>query len=128
VLIVDDEPALADIACRMLRFLGYSVEARMSSIEALELFRAQPERFDAVVTDMTMPQLTGLNLAREILAIRPDVPIILCTGFSEQANKAQAHTNGIRAFLFKPLVISDLANELRCALDGPKPEHPRQVS
>ena len=122
VLIVDDEPALADIAGRMLSFLGYSVESRTSSIEALELFRTHPERFDAVVTDMTMPQLTGLNLAREIMAIRPELPIILCTGFSEQAEEARAHAAGIRSFLFKPLVIAELANSLRSVLDETRPK------
>jgi CheY-like chemotaxis protein len=119
VLIVDDDPALADISGRMLVFLGYSVNIRTSPIEALELFRADPNRFDAVVTDMTMPQLTGLNLAREILAVRSGVPIILCTGFSEQAEEAKAHATGIRAFLFKPLVIAELANSLRSVLDEP---------
>ena len=85
--------------------------------ELLELFRADPERFDAIITDMTMPHLTGLNLAREILAIRPTLPIILCTGFSEQADEAKSHSAGVRSFLFKPLVISELANALRKALD-----------
>ena len=117
VLMVDDEPELADLGKRMLEHLGYRVDVRTSPLEALELFRADPERFDAIITDMTMPHLTGLNLAREILAIRPTLPIILCTGFSEQADEAKSHSAGVRSFLFKPLVISELANALRKALD-----------
>jgi CheY-like chemotaxis protein len=123
VLMVDDEPALADLGKRMLEFLGYRVEVRTSSVEALEFFRADPERFDGVITDMTMPQLTGLNLAREILAIRPALPIVLCTGFSEQADEARAHSAGVRSFLFKPLVIAELAKTLRKALDAAEAEN-----
>jgi CheY-like chemotaxis protein len=73
---------------------------------------------------MTMPHLTGLNLAREILAIRPTLPIILCTGFSEQADEAKSHSAGVHSLLFKPLVISELANALRTALDETKAEDP----
>ena len=117
VLIVDDEKVLADIEKRMLNMLGYQVEVRTSPIEALEAFRANPQTFDVVITDMTMPQLTGLNLARKILEIRPDIPIILCTGFSEQANEQAAIALGIRALLLKPLVIMSLASTLRNVLD-----------
>jgi len=117
VLIVDDEKVLADIEKRMLNMLGYEVEVRTSPIEALEAFRAHPQTFDVVITDMTMPQLTGLNLARKILEIRPDIPIILCTGFSEQANEQAAIALGIRALLLKPLVIMSLASTLRNVLD-----------
>jgi PAS domain S-box-containing protein len=117
ILLVDDEPELADLQKRMLEFLGYIVEVRTSPIEALEFFRTNQKRFDAIITDMTMPQITGLNLAREILAIQPELPIILCTGFSEQADEVKAHSAGIRAFLFKPIVIAELANSLRKALD-----------
>jgi PAS domain S-box-containing protein len=125
VLMVDDEPELADLGKRMLAHLGYRVDVRTSPLEALELFRADPERFDAIITDMTMPHLTGLNLAREILAIRPTLPIILCTGFSEQADEAKSHSAGVHSLLFKPLVISELANALRTALDETKAEDPQ---
>jgi CheY-like chemotaxis protein len=102
----------------MLGLLGYRVEARTDPSAALEVFRADPGTFDAVITDMTMPQLTGLSLAREILAIRPEIPIILCTGFSDPANEEKARSVGIRKFLFKPLVMQDLAAAVREALDG----------
>ncbi len=117
VLFVDDEPALGDLAKRMLVFLGYAVEVRTSPVEALELFRADPDRFAAIVTDMTMPQMTGLQLARETLALRPRLSIVLCTGFSDQADESIARTAGIRAFLYKPLIIAELADGLRKALD-----------
>ena len=123
VLMVDDEPALAHLGKQMLEMLGYRVEVRTSPVEALEFFRADPDRFDAVITDMTMPQLTGLNLAREILAIRPALPIVLCTGFSEQADEVRAHSAGVRSFLFKPLVIAELAKTLRNALDAAEAEN-----
>lgn len=118
ILFVDDEAPLAALGKKTLEFLGYRVEVRTSPIEALELFRANPERFDAVITDMTMPQLTGLGLAREVLAIKPGIPVILCTGFSEQANEARMRAAGIRALLFKPVVIEDLVIELRKVLDA----------
>ena len=119
ILLVDDEAGLAELGKRMLGLLGYQVEARTSPVAALEVFRANPDKFDAVITDMTMPQLTGWSLAREILAIRPEIPIILCTGFSDQANEEKARSAGIRTFLFKPLVMQDLATAVREALDGP---------
>ncbi|MBW1737532.1 MAG: response regulator, partial [Deltaproteobacteria bacterium] len=88
-----------------------------SSIEALELFKAKPDRFDLVITDMTMPNMTGDRLARELMKIRPDIPIILCTGFSERISEEKAKGMGIKAFAMKPLVMRDLANTVRKALD-----------
>jgi signal transduction histidine kinase/CheY-like chemotaxis protein len=121
VLLVDDEKVLADIEKRMLNMLGYQVEIRTSPIEALEAFRANSRRFDLVMTDMTMPQLTGLNLARKILEIRPGMPIILCTGFSEQASEQAALAIGIRKLLLKPLALESLALAVREALDCSPP-------
>ncbi len=121
VLLVDDEKVLADIEKRMLNMLGYQVEIRTSPVEALEAFRANSRRFDLVITDMTMPQLTGLNLARKILEIRPGVPIILCTGFSEQASEQTVLTIGIRKLLLKPLAMESLALAVREALDCSPP-------
>jgi len=89
---------------------------RMSSLEALELFRAKADQFDLVITDMTMPNMTGEELAREILGIRPGIPIILCTGFSENMSEGKAKALGIREFVMKPLVIMDLAKAIRRAL------------
>jgi PAS domain S-box-containing protein len=118
ILFVDDESALADLGQQLLGELGYQVETRTSPIEALEAFRANPHKFDLVVTDLTMPQMSGLNLARKIMEIRPGMLIILCTGFSEQANEHAAAALGIRAFLLKPLVMRDMAAAVRKVLDA----------
>ena len=117
VLFVDDEVALVELARDVLERLGYEVVTRMDSIETLEVFRADPDGFDIVITDQTMPNLTGVELAKKIMGIRPDIPIILCTGFSERINSEEAKTLGISEFLFKPIVISDLAQSIRRALD-----------
>jgi CheY-like chemotaxis protein len=91
---------------------------RTSSVDALEVFRADPFRFDVVVTDQTMPNMTGEVLARELLQLRPDVPIILCTGFSHAITPEQAKAIGIRAYLLKPLLIKDLGLALREVLQS----------
>jgi len=117
VLFVDDESALVDLGTQMLRSLGYDVVARTSSLEALEAFRAQPDAFDLVITDMTMPAPTGIDLAKELMAIRPDVPIILCTGFSELINGKQVKEAGIREFVMKPYATRNFANTIRKVLE-----------
>jgi DNA-binding NtrC family response regulator len=122
ILFVDDESALADLGQQRLGELGYQVETRTSPIEALEAFRANPQKFDLVITDLAMPQMSGLNLARKIMEIRPGMPIILCTGFSEQANEQAAGAIGIRTFLFKPLVMRDIAAAVRKVLDECNPK------
>jgi len=109
ILLVDDEEMLVQLGTDILTSLGYEVEAKTSSIDALAAFRDQPEAFSLVITDMTMPGLTGKDLARELLARRPELPIILCTGFSEFLNEQQADTLGIRAFIRKPYSIAGLA-------------------
>jgi CheY-like chemotaxis protein len=120
ILFVDDEAAIADIARGLLGHLGYEVEVRTSSIEAREMFLANPDRFDLVITDMTMPNMTGDRLAQEILGIRPGIPIILCTGFSERITEEKAKAMGIQEFVMKPLVMKDLAVAIRRALDRKK--------
>jgi PAS domain S-box-containing protein len=117
LLVVDDEKALVDMTAQMLRRMGYTVETRTSPIEAIEAFSAGPGRYDAVITDMTMPQMNGVNLARTLLGIKPGLPILLCTGFSDQANEQKARAAGIREFAFKPLALGDLARTLRRMLD-----------
>jgi CheY-like chemotaxis protein len=117
ILFIDDELTLADLGKEILESLGYQVSAKTSSLEALEAFRAHPERFDLVITDMTMPGLTGKELAKELLALRPDIPIILCTGFSEVMDENQAKAAGIRGFIMKPCVVSDLAAVVRNVLE-----------
>lgn len=119
ILFVDDEQPLADMGKQMLEHLGYRVAVRMSSIEALKLFQAQPKRFDLVITDMTMPNMTGDKLSRELMGIRPDIPIILCTGFSERITAEKVQELGIREFAMKPLLMSDLAKTIRRVLDQP---------
>jgi CheY-like chemotaxis protein len=117
ILFIDDEKVLTDMAKEMLRSLGYYVTTRTSSIEALEAFRDHPEEFDLVITDMTMPGMTGIELAREIMIIRPDIPIILCTGFSELTNEKRAKEAGIREFILKPYVITSLTKTIRQVLE-----------
>jgi len=117
ILFVDDEAMLADIAGRVLRSLGYRVTTRTSSVEALELFRARHGDFDLVITDMTMPNMTGADLARQMLAIRPGLPVILCTGYSEIMSAEQARQAGIRGYVMKPLTRREIAKAVRSALD-----------
>ena len=118
VLFVDDEAMLAELAGRVLRSLGYRVTTRTSSVEALELFKARHGDFDLVITDMTMPNMTGADLAREMLAIRPGLPVILCTGYSEIMTAEQARQVGIRGYVMKPLTRREIAKAVRSALDA----------
>ena len=116
ILFVDDEKGAVDAIQQMLENLGYKVTARTSSIEALEAFRNKSDSFDLVITDMTMPNMTGKDLAKELMSIRSDIPIILCTGFSEQIDEKRAKEMGIRAFIMKPVVMRDIANTIRQVL------------
>jgi CheY-like chemotaxis protein len=117
ILFVDDEQAMVKAIQSMIERLGYEVTARTSSIEALEAFRANPYRFDLVFTDFTMPNMTGLELSKEILKLRSNVPIILCTGYSDQISEDKAKGNGIRAFVMKPVALSEIAHTIREVLD-----------
>jgi signal transduction histidine kinase/CheY-like chemotaxis protein len=118
ILLVDDEAAIVHSEKRLLERLGYKVEAVTSSFGALEAFRAAPEEFDLVITDQAMPKLPGMALAQEILKLRGDTPIILCSGFSEVAGAEDAMAAGIREFMTKPIRPDDLARAVRRALDG----------
>jgi CheY-like chemotaxis protein len=117
ILFVDDEEPLVQLGREMLTKLGYEVVGRVSSLEAREVFRSQPDRFDLVITDMTMPNMTGVELAMELMHIRPNIPIILCTGFSETISSEKAKRLGIRQFIMKPLLKHQLAVAIRRALD-----------
>ncbi len=117
ILFVDDEETIVQLGKELLSPLGYTVEVHTSSQEALNVFRHNPERFDLVITDQTMPGLTGEGLSRELLRIRPELPIILCTGFSHIMNAEKAKALGIQAYLMKPLAIRDLAPIVRHVLD-----------
>jgi PAS domain S-box-containing protein len=118
ILFVDDEPALVDIGRLILSSLGYKVTGVTSSNEALDLFRANPERFDLVITDMTLPKMTGIDLSREILQIRQDIPVILCSGLRDPETEEQVMSLGIRAYCTKPLTRKDLSRVIRDTLDG----------
>jgi len=117
ILFVDDEVALADIGKKSLESLGYTVDARTSSVEALELFKSAPEEFDVIVSDMMMPKISGKKLAEEIRRIRPGIPVIICTGFSENVLVKEGDESGIRAILVKPLMTHELAAGIRKVLD-----------
>jgi CheY-like chemotaxis protein len=117
ILFVDDEEALVEMGEDVLTELGYDVTVRMSSREALALFRLDPSRLDLVITDQTMPEMTGVEFAKEILAIRSDMPVILCTGFSYLVDADVAKAAGIRAFAMKPLTKREIARTIREVLD-----------
>jgi len=117
ILFVDDEEQLSRMGQQMLERLGYDVTSRTSSVEALEAFRAQPDRFDVVITDQTMPDMTGMKLAVELMATRSNIPIILTTGFSELVTPEKAMAIGIREYIMKPVVSRDLGKAIRRVLD-----------
>jgi CheY-like chemotaxis protein len=117
ILFVDDEQTLVTMSQQMLQLLGYRAVTRTSSVEAFELFQHDPYRFDLVITDMTMPNMTGEKLARKILEVRSDIPVILCTGYSELITEQRAKKLGISAYVMKPLVMRDLAKTIRDVLD-----------
>ena len=116
LLLVDDENTLALLGAQVLEHLGYKVVVNTSSHEALEIFRAAPYRFDLVITDQTMPDMTGEALARELRTIRADIPIILCTGFSHTIDAAKATAQGINAFLIKPVTAQELDHAIQQVL------------
>jgi CheY-like chemotaxis protein len=118
ILVVDDEEMIIDITTLHLESLGYQVTSRAGSVEALELFVADPEAFDLVITDLTMPDLTGDRLARELMAIKPTLPVIICSGFSERIGQEMAKAIGVKALLMKPIAIEELARKVRGVLDA----------
>lgn len=118
ILFVDDEESLVDLGKHFLERLGYQAVCVTDPIKALEIFSRQPDSFDLVITDMTMPKMTGISLARKILEIRPNIPIILSTGFSEQISVDNRVSEiGIKAQLMKPVSLKDLAEAIRKVLD-----------
>jgi len=120
ILIVDDEKSVARLESQILSRLGYVVAEHTGSVAALNEFRTDPDKYDLIISDMTMPNMTGDQLAREILAIRPDMPIVICTGFSERINEIQAKIIGIKGLLMKPVIKHDLAQMVRKVLDEAK--------
>ena len=120
ILLVDDKKDVCDIEQRMLEHLGYHVTVRLSSTDALEAFRANPDNFNLVITDMTMPNMTGDKLAGELIKIRSDIPVILCTGFSEKRLKEKMEFIGIKGLLMKPVVMQEFSRMIREVLDEAK--------
>lgn len=118
ILVVDDEPSVVEMTREVLKRLGYSVSEATSGNEALELFLRDPRRFDAVITDHVMPEMSGVDLAKNILRIRKDIPIVLFTGYSETVSPEKAKEAGIREFIMKPIAKREMAQTLRRALDA----------
>ena len=113
ILLVDDEPAIVKMETQMLERLGYDVTAWTGSMEALDGFMADPHKFDLIITDMTMPNMTGIQLANEIKAIRPDIPVIVCSGFSDQINQENSRELGIQGYVLKPVIRMEIAKLIR---------------
>jgi PAS domain S-box-containing protein len=120
ILFIDDEEMLTQMASLMLGRLGYQVTTSNSSLKALEMFEKQPEAFDLVITDQTMPELTGVDVSRRILKMRPEQPIIICTGYSNLISESQAYSLGIRGFAHKPISKTEMATLVRKVLDETK--------
>jgi signal transduction histidine kinase/CheY-like chemotaxis protein len=117
ILLIDDEEQIVSMEQQMLENLGYEVTARTDSTEALKEFSEKPQNFDLVITDMTMPHITGDELAQKLLDIKPDIPVILCTGFNEDITEEKALAMGIQKFVMKPVIKNDLASTIRTVLD-----------
>ncbi|MBC8438339.1 MAG: PAS domain S-box protein [Deltaproteobacteria bacterium] len=113
ILIVDDEKAIIKMGKNQLERLGYQVTSYTSSLEALDAFRANPDKFDLIITDMAMPNMSGNKLSAELIKIRPNIPILLCTGFSEIISEKKAASLGIKGFILKPIGTKDLAKKIR---------------
>ena len=120
ILLIDDEPDIVAAAKIILEQVGYEVVGFTASPEALEAFRANPKKFDLIITDLTMPQLAGLDLAGECLSLRPGIPIILCTGYGESITLEKARAMGIRQIILKPIIPAQLVKAIRLALEAPK--------
>jgi PAS domain S-box-containing protein len=120
ILYVDDEELVAEMAQEMLESLGYTVSSRTSSVEALRVFKATPDLFDLVITDQTMPNMTGIELAAEIRKIRSAIPVVLCTGFSETILLEKAKSSGIREIILKPFIKQEFSDIIRKVLDAQK--------
>lgn len=117
ILFVDDEDILVELATNILQKLGYRVTARTSSSNALSIFSVDPSIYDLVITDQTMPGMTGLKLSRRMLTLRSDLPIILCTGYGALLTKEDVRKLGIRELVLKPLTKKELASVVKKVLD-----------
>jgi PAS domain S-box-containing protein len=119
ILVVDDEEDFLQAVTRIIKHLGFQVESRTSSREALDLFRASPDHFHLVITDQVMPELTGTELAQEILKTGANIPVVLFTGYNEAVSAENAHDKGIRKYALKPLTVKDIADIINEAISEP---------
>ena len=124
ILFVDDEESMVNLNHQRFERLGYQVKSTTKPVEALEWFSANLDQFDVIITDMTMPLMTGDRLTKEILAIRPHLPVIICTGYSERMSANKAEVLGVRKYIEKPLDNRNLAAALREVLGGKDPIEP----
>ncbi|RJP86057.1 MAG: PAS domain S-box protein [Desulfobacteraceae bacterium] len=118
ILLVDDEDSIIETGREMLEYLGYSVETCAKSVDAWCQFLQSPDHFDLVISDMTMPEMNGDELAKKMIAIRPELPVVICTGYNPRIDEAAAKAMGLKAFIFKPLTFQKLATTVRNVLDG----------
>ena len=121
ILMVDDEETVIRIGQQMLEWLGYQVNTQTVSIDALEVFKANPDSFDLVITDMTMPNMNGVQFAGKIKKIRSDIPVILCTGFNHQVDDEKSKALGVQGFVTKPFIMREIAMTIRTVLNVEKP-------
>jgi CheY-like chemotaxis protein len=120
ILLVDDEEPVAMLMQKMLEKQGYQVTAIMNSLDGLNMFQSNPSGFDLVISDRGMPNMTGEQLAQELIAIRPEIPIILCTGFCDENDEKRARALGVRCLLKKPVARDELTEMVRNVLDDVK--------
>jgi DNA-binding NtrC family response regulator len=118
ILIIDDEASVVNAVKPGLERLGYEIVAKTSSIEAIELFHKDYKKIDMVITDHTMPEMTGFALAKEIKIIQPDIPIILCTGHGDIVDKEKAEEAGVRDIISKPVILYEMVAVIRQAFDN----------
>ena len=113
ILVIDDDPVLVQLVVEMLDILGYESVSSVSSKDGLRIFKETPKDFDLIITDMTMPEMTGDMLAQEIISIRNNIPIILCTGFNENISEDRAKEIGISEFILKPVNMKTLSGVIQ---------------
>ncbi len=118
ILLIDDEEIILSSLQRALQRVGYTVITAKDSLEALEMFRKAPQEYDLVITDQTMPQITGVDLGRKFIEIRPDIRIILCTGFSDTIGEQEVKDIGFQALLIKPAGTKELKDAVQQAMQG----------
>jgi CheY-like chemotaxis protein len=118
IMVVDDESYLCQMINRLLTGLGYQVSASEHPVQALDLFKNRPQAYDLVITDLTMPKMSGIKLAQKMMKIRPDIPVILITGNGNRISQKRLCDAGVRELLFKPIVKSELAAAIRRGLNA----------